>query len=326
LNAVTLQKYATPLLSPEMTIGDALRERLICVPSSVDVHVARYRVIGLPPFELGGLNPTVIRPSPPATEGRGGAPGTPLGTAARDATDAGPLPRPFDARTVHVYDFPFVSPNTVIDGLPPIWLVDTAPDVQVAVSLVIALPFAAGWMKFTRIWESPAVTVGRTGASGTWPAGLGVTAFDGSDSGPSPLLLCAKTVHVYVSPLVKPRKENGVTVVVLLRMSVPSLCAVHVIVYFVMARPPLEAGAENVTVTRASPAAIVGAGGAPGTVGATGVAALDASDGGLWPSLFEAITVHVYECPLSSPETTMVRVVSEAVPEPPPSVDVQVAA
>ena len=112
-------------------------------------------MIGLPPLDPGGLNPTVIRPSPPATDGRGGAPGAPLGTAARDATDAGPSPRPFDARTVQVYDLPFVSPNTVIDGLPPIWLTDAAPDVQVAVSLVIALPFAAGWTKFTRSESHP---------------------------------------------------------------------------------------------------------------------------------------------------------------------------
>ena len=56
--------------------------------------------------------------------------------------------------------------------------------------------------------------------------------------------------------------------------------------------PPLDAGALKVTVADALPAVALTPVGAPGTVYATGVTALDALDAGPVPTTFVAVTVH----------------------------------
>jgi hypothetical protein len=83
-------------------------------------------VIALPP-SAGATNETVTCALPATTVGAAGALGTVLGTTAADADDDAPVPFPFVAATVQVYDFPFVSPPTIVGdarsaiaaGVPP---------------------------------------------------------------------------------------------------------------------------------------------------------------------------------------------------------------
>ncbi len=70
-------------------------------------------MIALPPFP-GATNDTVTCAFPATTVGCAGALGTVLGTAAADAGEKAPVPFPFVAATVHVYDFPFVRPLTTV--------------------------------------------------------------------------------------------------------------------------------------------------------------------------------------------------------------------
>ena len=61
-----------------------------------------------------------------------------------------------------------------------------------------------------------------------------------------------------------------------------------------IAEPPFDAGAVNVTVACALPAVAVAPVGAPGTVaGVTGVTLFDAAEGALGPTAFVAVTVKV---------------------------------
>ncbi len=66
---------------------------------------------------------------------------------------------------------------------------------------MIGLPPLDGGTKLTVTFESPATMFGAAGAPGT---PLGVTAFEAGDGGPGPMLLVARTVQVYVAPLVRP--------------------------------------------------------------------------------------------------------------------------
>lgn len=67
-----------------------------------------------PPFVDGGVNDTVSKAFPPATEVIVTAPGTSAGTTGDEALEA-ELTRPFVALTVNVYDWPLVKPNTTHD-------------------------------------------------------------------------------------------------------------------------------------------------------------------------------------------------------------------
>jgi len=67
----------------------------------------------------------------------------------------------------------------------------------------------------------------------------------------------------------------------------------------VIAEPPLEPGAENVTVAWPFPRVAVPIVGASGTV--AGVTEFDALDAVLVPTLFVAVTVNVYAVPLVRP-------------------------
>ena len=66
----------------------------------------------------------------------------------------------------------------------------------------------------------------------------------------------------------------------------------EVTVYEVIGLPPLEAGAVQLTVASALPAAAVTPVGAPGTV-AEGVTAFDAAEAGPAPTLLAAVTEKV---------------------------------
>ena len=68
-----------------------------------------------------------------------------------------------------------------------------------------------------------------------------------------------------------------------------------------IAEPPLDPGAVNVTVAWAIPAVAVPMVGAPGTV--YGVTALDALEGFEVPPVLVAVTVKVYDVPLVRPVT-----------------------
>jgi hypothetical protein len=138
---------------------------------------------------------------PALTVGCAGALGTVLGVTAADAGDAGPVPFTFVALTVHVYDFPFVSPPTTVGdavsaaepGVPPFDDVHTNP------KPVIGLPPSAGGTNDTVTCAFPAVSVGAAGALGIV---LGMTVADAGDAGPAPLAFAAVTVHVYDFPFV----------------------------------------------------------------------------------------------------------------------------
>jgi hypothetical protein len=72
---------------------------------------------------------------------------------------------------------------------------------------------------------------------------------------------------------------------------------------------PLSAGAAKFTVICALPRVALGCAGASGAVG-PGIAGAEAIDSGLEPSPFVAWTVHVYDVPFASDETT----IGDAVP------------
>jgi hypothetical protein len=59
-------------------------------------------VIGLPPSLAGGPNATDTHPKPPVAVPMTGLPGTVAGTNVPDEDDAGPVPTPLVAVTVHV--------------------------------------------------------------------------------------------------------------------------------------------------------------------------------------------------------------------------------
>ena len=75
-------------------------------------------MIGLPP-SFGAVNDTEICAFPGVTDGCAGAEGPVLGTTGLEAADAGPSPFAFVPVTVHVYDFPFVSPLTTMGDVVP---------------------------------------------------------------------------------------------------------------------------------------------------------------------------------------------------------------
>src|SRR4051794_5089833 len=91
-------------------------------------------------------------------------------------------------------------------------------------------------------------------------------------------------------------------------------------VYEVIAEPPFERGAANVTSACVLPAAAIGSVGAPGRV--AGVTLFEGADASPVPTALVAVTVNVYAVPLVSPLTMM----GEAVPPAllPPGEDVTV--
>jgi hypothetical protein len=124
--AVTVNVYATPLVSPVTVIGDDPPDALTPV---FDVTV--YVVIAEPPFELGALNVTVASPLPAVAVPIVGASGTVAGTIELLVADAVLVPTAFVAVTVNVYVVPFVRPVMIIGDEPPYALNPPVFDVTV---------------------------------------------------------------------------------------------------------------------------------------------------------------------------------------------------
>jgi hypothetical protein len=118
----------------------------------------------------------------------------------------------------------------------------------------------------------------------------GVTALDADDAAPVPAAFVAVTVKVYDVPLVKPDTVSGLD-----EPDAVNEPGLDVAVYDVIALPPLDEGAVNVTLVLALPAVAVPMVGAPGTVIA--VIELDALDAAPVPTAFVALTVKVYDVP-----------------------------
>ena len=84
-------------------------------------------------------------------------------------------------------------------------------------------------------------------------------------------------------------------------------------VYVLIVDPPLETGAVQLTVAAALPAVTTLIAGAPGTVTAAGITALDGAEAGPAPTAFVAETMKVYDVPLINPVTVVVVAVPGAV-------------
>jgi hypothetical protein len=129
------------------------------------------------------------------------------------------------------------------DVVPP--TVAVAPLLARTVYDVIAAPpFEDGADHVTVADASPAVADTAVGAPGTV---AGTTVFDGADAGPGPALLAAVTVNVYAVPLVRPLTvaDNVAP------STVTTAPALERTVYDVIALPPIEAGADQLTVALA---------------------------------------------------------------------------
>ena len=116
----------------------------------------------------------------------------------------------------------------------------------------------------------------------------GVTELDGADGLLVQASLAAVTVKVYVVLFARP---STVEVRVAPSSTAVTPAGLEVTVYWVMALPPSEAGAVQLTVAWLSPATADTSVGGPG--GPTGVITLDADDGALVPTELVAVTVNV---------------------------------
>lgn len=183
----------------------------------------------------------------------------------------------------------------------PVTTVAGAVELSVALAvypLIAAPPFADGAEKFTVTCPSAATAVEIVGALGVVE---GVTELVADDEAPAPFALLATTVNVYAVPFVSPLTVMG------LALPVAIWPPEEVTVYPVMVEPPLDAGAEKLTLAEAFPAVALPMVGAPGTV--DGVMEFDALEAALVPTPFVAVTVNVYAVPFAKPETLMGLVV-----------------
>jgi hypothetical protein len=120
-----------------------------------------------------------------------------------EGCEAGPVPRPLVAFTVHVYDLPDVNPLTVTGPVRADFERVTPPflDVHVAVYFVIGEPLflAAANPTFNTPLATRAICATVTAAGAPT-----VTDEDITDGGPSTNPFSAVTVNVYVAPFTKP--------------------------------------------------------------------------------------------------------------------------
>jgi hypothetical protein len=124
--ALTVHVYFLPAVSDSTEIGPLTqspvgvfpRSPLRVIPRSLDVHVAVYAVMGLPPSPAAAKKAT--DPVVPVTENApiDGAGGTLFGKTKFDTADGGPEPIALRAVTEQLYASPPVKPVTVI-GLVP---------------------------------------------------------------------------------------------------------------------------------------------------------------------------------------------------------------
>jgi sulfur carrier protein ThiS len=280
--------YAVPLVKPE-TVQEV--DAVVQVNDPGD-EVTVYPVIALPPLDPGALQLTTDEESAAVPETPVGAPGTVLGVTLADALEATEFPAAFVALTVNVYAVPLVKPETVQEVDAVVQVND--PGDEVTVYPVIALPpLDPGALQLTTDEESAAVPETPVGAPGTV---LGVTLADALEATEFPAAFVALTVNVYAVPLVKPETVQEVDAVV--QVNDPGD---EVTVYPVIALPPLDPGALQLTTDEESAAVPETPVGAPGTV--LGVTLADALEATEFPIAFVALTVNVYAVPLVKPET-----------------------
>jgi hypothetical protein len=122
-----------------------------------------------------------------------------FGLTLLEALDAFPVPTPFVAVTVNVYEVPLVSPGTIIEVELSVTLI--APGFEVTVYDVMGLPLFVAAEKETVAWPSPAVALGLPGAPGTPTITTGLDTLDG---GLEPTEVFAVTVNVYWVPILSP--------------------------------------------------------------------------------------------------------------------------
>jgi hypothetical protein len=111
-------------------------------PPFDEAHVTVNAAMALPPSLSGTANETEAPAFRLDDTTDRGAVGTVAGTKALDAADGALVPTLFVAVTVHVYDFPFVSPDTMIGLTVPNADFVTPPfdEAHVTVNAVIGLP------------------------------------------------------------------------------------------------------------------------------------------------------------------------------------------
>ena len=120
--------------------------------------------------------------------------------------------------------------------------------------------------------------------------GFGVTELDATDKAPVPTALVAVTRNVYATPFVNP-VYTQIVLEIFEQAGGVATTGDDVTVYPVIAEPPVDAGAVQLTVASKEPATAVTPVGAPGTV--TGVTELDAAEDGPAPFALIATTVNV---------------------------------
>ena len=257
--------------------------------------VTVYSVITEPPFEAGAVQLTVADALPATAETPVGAPGTVTGVTEAEAEEGVEGPTEFLATTVNVTAVPLVRLLSVaVNTLPT---VSGLPTEGVTVYPVIAAPFEAGAVHETVAEAFAATAETPVGASGTV---AGVTAVEAEEGKESPREFIAITVNVVAVPLVR--------LLTLAVRTFPTVTAVPVegiTLYPVIAEPPFEAGAVQLTVAELLLATAETPVGAPATV--DGVTSDEAKEGKELPAEFLATTVNVREVPLVSPVKLALR-------------------
>jgi hypothetical protein len=101
LVALTVHEYARPVVSALTVMGEAVAIANPLVPPLVEMHCARYDVIGLP-LAAPGMNPTLTDVTLGTTVNAVGAPGAPDSVTGDDGADGGLVPIALVAVTVQV--------------------------------------------------------------------------------------------------------------------------------------------------------------------------------------------------------------------------------
>ena len=133
-----------------------------------------------------------------------GAVGTPAGTIALDAEEAIEEPTAFAAVTVNVYETPLLKPVTTHDVVTDVHV--NEPGVDVTTYELTGSPLSAAAVHETVAERSPRTAVTPVGAAGL-VAGI---ATPETPTAPFPIALCAYTLKVYETPLVRPGTTHDV--------------------------------------------------------------------------------------------------------------------
>jgi hypothetical protein len=204
--ALALNVYAVPFVKPVTSQDQGVTVTVHFLPytTTFDWYAVTVKDVGVPPGGGPAVTVTVTIPSPATPMGAGGFPGTDTKVTTETGAEASEWPAAFVAKTVNVYEVPFVSPVTRIVPETAWDKVPMMPPVsEVAVYSVIAEPpLETGWVKLTVAVVDPvAVAAPMVGAPGTV---TGVTGADGADTAEVPPAFVAVTVNVYAVPLVRP--------------------------------------------------------------------------------------------------------------------------